>query len=134
MADLNGDGKLDLAIGNQGSGTASILLGNGDGTFRTHVDYLAPDSGGAGVADFNQDGKLDLILAGNVIDILLGNGDGTFQAPLFFTTGSRPWGSLTADFNGDGRLDIANGNWNDGTVSVLLAQPVAVSPLKSRGD
>jgi hypothetical protein len=131
VADLNGDGKLDLAVPNQGSATVSVLLGNGDGTFRPHVDYPAPHSGKVEIADFNQDGKLDLVAAGDPgLDILLGNGDGTFQAPSFFATGGRPWDSVIADFNGDGRLDIAIGNFNDGTVSILLQQPVAVSPLR----
>ena len=109
-------------------------MGNGDGTFRQHVDYPDPGAGGvAAVGDFNQDGKLDLLVDNaNTADILLGNGDGTLQAPLSFPTGGRPWGGVAADFSGDGRLDIAVGNFNDGTVSVLLQQPVAVSPLRSR--
>ena len=48
------------------------FLGNGDGTFRRHVDYPAPDSGQIWVADFNQDRKLDLVVTGNSLDILLG--------------------------------------------------------------
>ena len=64
--------------------------------------------------------------------VYLGNGDGTFQPPLSFPTGGHPWLILTADFNGDGHLDILTSNWDDGTVSVLLQQPVAVSPLRSR--
>ncbi len=39
VADFNGDHNLDLAVANWASGTVSILLGNGDGTFQTHVDY-----------------------------------------------------------------------------------------------
>ena len=68
---------------NQGSETVSVLLGNGDGTFRQHVDYpCCRFLGWIGRADFNQDGKLDLDVAGNnSVGILLGNGDGTFQAP-----------------------------------------------------
>ena len=41
VADLNNDGKLDLAVTNSGSATVSILLGNGDGTFAAHQDYAA---------------------------------------------------------------------------------------------
>ena len=102
--------------------TVSVLLGNGDGTFRSHVDYPVPGAGSVEVADFNGDGKLDVAVATfqPMVYILLGNGDGTFQAPLSFPT-RHPWKPLPADFNGDGRLDIAIGNFYDGSVSVLLA-------------
>ncbi len=138
VADFNGDGKLDLAVaipapGDQGPGAVSILLGNGDGTFRRRVDY--PTTAGAiriDVGDFNQDGKLDLAVSTvrPSVDILLGNGDGTFQPALSFPTGGRPWNPVAADFNGDGRLDVATGNWDDGTVSVLLATPDSKSNVK----
>ena len=124
--------ELDLAVPNQGSGgTVSVLLGNGDGTFRPHVDYPAT-VGNLAIGDFNQDGKLDL--AGGTSDsvgILLGNGDGSFQPAVYFPTGNRPWGPLTADFNGDGLFDIATGNFSDGTVSVLLQQPVGATGFAS---
>ncbi|MGA2905996.1 MAG: VCBS repeat-containing protein [Candidatus Korobacteraceae bacterium] len=126
VADVNGDGKFDLIVANQQAATVSVLLGNGDGTFRPKVDYRV--SYGAvrvDVGDFNQDGKLDLAVAtyGPTVDILLGNGDGTFQAPLSFPTGNSPWNALPADFNGDGHLDVATGNFDDGTISVLLQTP-----------
>ena len=90
VADFNADGKPDLVVVNgnslgiNGSNTVSILLGNGDGTFQTHVDYptgQAPTS--VAIGDFNGDGKLDLAVANqddNTVSILLGNGDGTFQS------------------------------------------------------
>ena len=67
--DFNGDGKLDLAVAAWGTdqcdtpGSASILLGNGDGTFQPQVDYavgICPIS--VAVGDFNADGKQDLVL------------------------------------------------------------------------
>ena len=128
VADLNGDGILDIAVCNQTAGTISVLVGNGDGTFRPHVDYPSPHPGKIEAADFNQDGKLDLVTAGgNGVDILLGNGDGSFQVPLTFQSGGDAWNPLPADFNGDGRLDIATGNRIYGTVSVFLQHSVAVS-------
>jgi len=75
-ADVNGDGKLDLVT--EG---VSVLLGNGDGTFRKSASIPSGAGGSINVGDFNGDGKLD-IAAG--LSILLGNGDGTFHKPLTF--------------------------------------------------
>ena len=83
VGDFNGDGKLDLAVANAGSGTVSILLGRRHGQLHpglvcrcavTHPDSLA-------VGDFNGDGKLDLAVANGVsgtVSILLGDGTGNF--------------------------------------------------------
>jgi FG-GAP-like repeat/Abnormal spindle-like microcephaly-assoc'd, ASPM-SPD-2-Hydin len=63
--DLNGDGKLDILVLNEGSNSVSVLLGGGDGNFLTRVDYstsgYSPMSLTA--ADFNADGRLDLAIA-----------------------------------------------------------------------
>ncbi len=63
-----------------------------------------------GTGDFNNDGKLDVIGAGNGIAVLLGNGDGTFGLPVNSPTSS-PVSPLTnlavADFNQDKNLDVA---------------------------
>ena len=113
VGDFNGDGKLDLAVANEGSDNVSILLGNGDGTFQAAVDYGAgtdPDS--VAVGDFNGDGKLDLVVANddsNNVSILLGNGDGTFQAAVNYGV-SAPSSVAVGDFNGDGKLDLAVAN------------------------
>jgi hypothetical protein len=60
-ADFNGDGIQDLAVAT-GNNSVSILLGKGDGTFPTHVQYSVPGNPVAIIAgDFNGDGKTDLI-------------------------------------------------------------------------
>jgi hypothetical protein len=62
--DFNGDGKLDLAVGNISSGNVSVLLGNGDGTFQSAIDFgnqLSPQS--VAIGDFNSDGRPDLVAA-----------------------------------------------------------------------
>ena len=125
--DFNGDGKIDLAVANNGDSTVSILLGNGDGTF-TAQPAVAAGSGANWIAvgDFNEDGKPDLAVAnlGSIgpagVTILLGNGDGTFTAGATPTTGNAPFAIVTADFNGDGHLDLSVSNSVDGSVTLLL--------------
>ena len=59
--DFSGDGRLDLAVANNGSNDVSVLMGNGDGTFQPAVQYAAGGSPVALVAgDFSGDGRLDL--------------------------------------------------------------------------
>ena len=122
-ADFNGDGKADLAVPT-GNNTISILLGVGDGTFPTHVEYGVPGHPVAILAgDFNNDGKMDLVtVAGflNQVSILLGNGDGTFQTHVEYATGTHPAAAAAADVNGDGKLDLIVADQNDGKVAVLL--------------
>lgn len=142
--DFNGDGKLDLAVVNQGDGTTtnpgnvSILLGKGDGTFQAAVNYPAGQSPNSiAVGDFNGDGKLDLAVANQGIalqaidgsvSILLGKGDGTFQAAVDYTAGKIPSSIAVGDFNGDGKPDLAVVNAAnsqtatpiDGNLSILL--------------
>src|SRR5438270_739962 len=132
VGDFNGDGHPDLAVTNSGTtGTngVSILLGNGDGTFQTHVDYAADDRPTSLVAaDFNRDGKLDLAIvngSSSTLSILLGNGDGTFKAHVDYpTVAANPQWLVAADFNNDGILDVATANYGPdyygGSVSVFL--------------
>jgi FG-GAP-like repeat/Abnormal spindle-like microcephaly-assoc'd, ASPM-SPD-2-Hydin len=123
-ADFNGDGKLDLAVTNGGDNAVSVLLGNGDGTFRSQVNYSTGNSpNSVAVGDFNGDGKLDLVVVNyldNSISVLLGNGDGTFRAHVDYATGGGPNSVAVGDFNGDGRLDLAVTGGVNRTVSVLL--------------
>src|SRR5206468_8829809 len=59
--DFAGSGHLDVAVANEQSGTVSVLMGNGDGTFQPRVDYAAgtnPDA--LAFADIDGDGKPDL--------------------------------------------------------------------------
>ncbi len=78
-ADLNGDSNVDLATANSAGGvsTVSVLLGAGDGTFSTHVDYAIPNTASFLTAcDLNADGALDLVVtiggAGSDVGVLLG--------------------------------------------------------------
>ena len=121
--DLNGDGKLDLVVVNYKTNNVSILLGNGDGTFKTHVEY-ATGNGPMGVAvgDLNGDGKLDLVVANsidNTVSVLLGNGDGTFQTAVPYATANTPTCVVLGNFGTTDTLDVAIAT-SGGLASVLL--------------
>ncbi len=79
IADLNADGRPDLAVVNYFSNTVSVLLGNGDGTFGPRADFGTgsyPIS--EAIADLNGDRRPDLAVANyasNTVSVLLGNGD-----------------------------------------------------------
>jgi len=122
--DFDGDGILDLAIADSGSTALEILKGNGDGTFTqlSGEPELPQFSNFVTAADFNADGKLDLVVSSeaNTLSLLLGNGDGTFKTGFAEAIDYAPYGVAVGDFNGDGKLDLAVTNAGDNTVSILL--------------
>ena len=126
--DFNGDGIPDLAVANNLSGDVTILIGKGNGTFQTAVNYTAgsfPTS--LAVGDFNQDGHLDIVvansnnfMAGANVSILLGNEDGTFQAPVNYgATLGAPYFVAVASLRSNGILDLAVAN-HGGDVAIYL--------------
>jgi uncharacterized repeat protein (TIGR01451 family) len=130
VADLNRDGKADLVFANANGNLVGVLLGNGNGTFRTEVDYTVPGASWVGVADFNGDGIPDLAVSNSQNDtfngshfyVLQGNGDGTFRpATAFPVTGTvYPNALAVGDFNRDGKADLAlASSWND-RIAVFL--------------
>lgn len=113
--DFNNDTIPDLAVLNQDSGTVTVYLLNGDGTFRSHQDFaVGPNPTGIAAGDFNHDHKMDLVTSNDdatdtpdSLSLLLGNGDGTFQAAKSVFGGSEPVAITVGDFDGDGNLDAA---------------------------
>ncbi len=75
VADLNLDGKLDLAVANTASDTISILLGNGNGTFQPALDFeVGSEPAWIIPTDLNGDGRPDLIVANsrsNTVSVLI---------------------------------------------------------------
>ena len=116
--DFNGDGILDVAVGGflpvptiPGRGVG-ILLGRGDGSFELAGFQTTGQSAiELAVADFNNDGKLDVAaaiwnLGESVVELLLGNGDGTLQPSIPLTELKNPGNIAAADFNRDGNMDL----------------------------
>jgi hypothetical protein len=125
-ADMNGDGKPDLIVGGgQGyspSNTVTLLVNDGVGGFSKDSTFFLGSSGNGpasvGAADFNGDGKTDILLASQsggsdgTLSLLLGNGDGTMRSAQYINenpNGTNPTVAGTAatgDFNGDGFQDL----------------------------
>ncbi len=144
VADVNGDGKPDIAVANVLSENIGVLLGNGDGTFQPAVTYAPGGILGNGpqsvaLADVNGDGKTDLLVANcassarycafaqGSVGVLLGNGDGTFQPAITYSSaGPAAWAVAAADLNGDGKRDLVVANYCSdkncitGSVGVLM--------------
>lgn len=126
--DLNGDGNVDLAVATQAfsAGATSqitVLLGNGDGSFRVGATIAAAEYPRAVVAgDFNGDGKADLVFGSqsSSVTVLGGNGDGTFKTGVKTNTGSPAGFLVPADFNKDGKLDLAFTDSTSSVIGVLL--------------
>ncbi len=126
--DFNGDGKVDLVLDPDGGNRLRLFLGNGDGTFQAPklVTVALPTGqqfGGVfAAADFNGDGKLDLVAQTSPVDLTSGNtgglyllpgdGGGNFENPILIYMSPANHlidsSSLAAgNFDGDSRADVA---------------------------
>ncbi|MHB1935102.1 MAG: FG-GAP-like repeat-containing protein [Acidobacteriaceae bacterium] len=127
-ADFNNDGNLDVATGNAGNNTATVLLGSPTGALTLQAAQATGTNPIALVtADVNSDGNPDVVAFDSPtattgeVDVLLGNGDGTLQVPQAASESFKP-GTLAAvaDFNRDGKPDIALAQQNTNQATVLL--------------
>ena len=134
IADLNGDGELDLVFTQYGfndcgiisPGHVFVLLGKGDGSYGKETLYSAGnDPESITVVDVNNDGIPDLVVAApgynytqcvgltyipppvGEIHVLLGVGDGTFQPAVTYATAAPSLAVAALDFNHNGRPDLA---------------------------
>ncbi|UKS30992.1 FG-GAP-like repeat-containing protein [Paenibacillus sp. HWE-109] len=132
LADLDGDGDLDLAVGCSEATQVSILLNDSVGSrlsLQAADRYSVQGSySQVVIADFNSDNKLDVVATNydefgnnmNFAAILLGRGDGTLLASVNYdVSGSLPLSVTSFDFDGDGNLDIATANYNSNNVSIM---------------
>jgi hypothetical protein len=133
LGDFDGDRSLDVAFGNYAGGV-SVFLNRGDGTFQAQAVPVGANAGAIGVADFDGDGKPDLVVTVNsaitlplpgTAVLLRGNGDGTFAAPAELGDFGWSLGVATGDLNADGKPDLAfadlgGTNGGFGGVTVLM--------------
>jgi hypothetical protein len=115
LADVDGDGRLDLVTANPRPRPArgvTVLVGRGDGTFRPKRDYAVGVYGSrVAAADLNGDARPDLALSdGRNLAVMLNRGTGAFEPPLWFGYGNAV---AAGDFNLDGRADLVAGWVND---------------------
>jgi hypothetical protein len=130
VADLNLDGRLDLAVVNTDSNNVTILLSNGGGGFTEPAGSpvgvpLSPCPSSVAAGDFNLDGKPDLAVVSNCfnnVTILLGNGSGGFTeaAGSPVTAGASAESVAVGDFNLDGKPDLVVTNFGSNNVTILL--------------
>jgi FG-GAP-like repeat/PASTA domain/FG-GAP repeat len=135
MADLNGDGKLDIATANRLGNNVSVFLNAGNGSLLPRRDYAtSPEPSSLAIADVDGDGKPDLVTAGRgngvgAVSVLVNSGDGTFGAKREYRTGATPSSLAVGDLDGDGAQDLAVA-----MVDEDVSRSGAITVLENDGD
>jgi hypothetical protein len=137
MADIDGDGNLDVVVGRQSAAELVPMLGNGTGALTNQTPVTVADSMLAlEVADIDGDGILDLVgcighsnmLVSPGMAIAYGLGDGTFGAAVTVMGGTRIYACTSGDIDGDGDIDMALGDRDTNDVTVYLQDAGSFTP------
>jgi hypothetical protein len=135
LGDLDGDGKLDMAIVNFGGNTVSVLRNTSSvgsitaSSFAAKVDFatgLGPIA--VSIGDLDGDGKKDIAVANyniNSVSVLRNTGSSgsitasSFATKVDFTVGTFSYSVSLGDLDGDGKADMAVANYGSGNISIL---------------
>jgi hypothetical protein len=129
VGELDADGRPDVLLGGPAGATVlQVLPGDGSGGLRPAVaaDNRIVSVAAMALADFNEDGRVDVAVMGyGAAIVLFGDGRGHFAEPhrrILLTVGgyTSRQGLSTADFNGDGRTDLVVSGNDNGDVFVYL--------------
>jgi len=134
VADVNGDGRADVVVGNSPNGdpprSVGVLLQNAQGGLDAMVEYPTPRACQVATGDFDHDGRTDVVaVCSGGADVFLQTAGGSLSGPTSIDVLSHSYTDVAVgDFNGDGRDDLALGgesSWgpNTPTVALLLQQP-----------
>ncbi len=125
VADIDGDGDIDILATEFDSNTLYVLRNAGTGQVFTVTNVSDGTNNGFGrlvAVDLNDDGNLDVVTSefdGSRVAVFLGDGTGAFAQPQYFSAGNGVFGVAVADLDGDGRLDVAATNFNDDSITVF---------------
>src|SRR6266567_2094280 len=109
LADLNGDGRLDMAVSDLTNSEVHVFLGDGHGGFSAGPTVATgPSPYVVTLGDLNGDGRLDIVTANpgdDTLSVSLAEGLGGYAAPISIPAGVQPTSLALGDVNGDGTLD-----------------------------
>jgi len=137
VADLNQDGKPDLAAADLVGSSVIVRLNNpaSPGTFLAAVTYTGINvPTDIAAADVDQDGDLDLLVGSsgqNAFAVLKGNGDGTFTGRTVYGMNGPVTGITAIDLNHDGLLDVVAALGSSNVLGVRLGQRSTVTAVET---